>query len=152
MNKPAILLITLAVGVPSPAASQVPVEKIAYYTCVYILTDAWFLNCSGTVANLDGTGVVTLSYGYDGIDPAWSPDGSRIAFSDRYFGLSVWSPDIGTIQLNAGPGAWSPTWAPDGQHIAFYSTRTGSAELFAWHADGPVTQLTHQAGVIGAPA
>ena len=36
MNKPAILLLTLAVGVPSPAASQVPVEKIAYYTCAYI--------------------------------------------------------------------------------------------------------------------
>jgi hypothetical protein len=49
MNKPAILLLTLAVGVPSPAASQVPVEKIAYYTCTYIQTDTWILSCSGTV-------------------------------------------------------------------------------------------------------
>ena len=70
MNKPAILLLTLAVGVPSPAASQVPVEKIAYYTCTYIQTDFWFLNCSGTVANVDGTGAVSLSrWGTPSIPP-----------------------------------------------------------------------------------
>src|SRR5689334_21056053 len=55
-------------------------------------------------------------------DPAWSPDGARLAFS--LFG-SIWQvPVQGGVaeQISAGPGYHAhPAWSPHGDKIAFIS-------------------------------
>ena len=153
MNKLVILIFGLTLGLFSPPAALAPVEKIAFDTCGYYEWGGYY-SCYIQVANVDGTGAVSLPA--EATEPAWSPDGSRIAFSDLWGnGIYVWSAEDGTIvPLDTNYYySGSPTWAPDGQHIAFSSSVSGSMELYAWHADGtPVTQLTNQAGVRGGAA
>jgi Tol biopolymer transport system component len=84
------------------------------------------------VVRSDGTSLQRLTY-HPGLDtnPAWSPDGSRIAFTrwpegpaseggDR---VAIWamSSDGSDLErLTLGPGlADHAAWSPDGDHIAF---------------------------------
>ena len=71
-------------------------------------------------ANTDGTGLVQLSSGPGDGEPAWSADGSRIAFSrgGDGGGIYVMSADGANPVRRASSGG-SPTWSPDGQTIAF---------------------------------
>lgn len=71
------------------------------------------------------------------VDPAWSPDGTRIAFSSRRSGsndLYVMNADgTGTRQLTSTKADdLHPTWSPDGKRIAF----ARSGEIFVANADG----------------
>lgn len=66
--------------------------------------------------------------------PAWSPDGTRIAFispcesnQDIYPGAAIWIIDVAggsPEQLPTVPGGdFDPAWSPDGSRIAFTSLR-----------------------------
>ena len=77
---------------------------------------------------------------YSGMDwgPAWSPDGSKIAFySER--GLMVMDA-AGSRQKRlirqAGDRLSAPSWSPDGTKIAFVSGQDGNAEIYVINADG----------------
>jgi Tol biopolymer transport system component/DNA-binding winged helix-turn-helix (wHTH) protein len=76
-------------------------------------------------------------------DPAFSPDGRRIAFlSDRSGSQEIWITDTETqapTQLThfGGPPTGSPSWSPDGQQIAFDSEQGGTA-IFVIPANGGV--------------
>jgi PKD repeat protein len=78
--------------------------------------------------NADGTNLLRLTNdpGRD-IDPAWSPDGSKIAFVTSRFGgllqLASMRPDGSAVGLvGAGVFGWAPAWSPDGRQIAFASS------------------------------
>ena len=94
--------------------------------------------------------------------PAWSPDGSRIAFTsyrsylqDDDLEIYVMNADgSGVVQLTAN-SAWDsdPAWSPDGSRIAFSSTRDGDEEIYVMNADGSgVVQLTANSAWDSEPA
>src|SRR5436190_974671 len=82
----------------------------------------------------DGTGLARLtnSPGSDG-EPAWSPDGTKIAFDfhDGHFGIYVMNADgSGLTRLASNPtDDRVPAWSPDGGKIAFMSFRDGNWEI-----------------------
>jgi len=74
------------------------------------------------------------------IAPAYSPDGTKIAFaSAREGSLDVYAMDAdgsGTQALTTGPGNESePAWAPDGRQIAYQNDLNGD-HVFVMRADG----------------
>jgi Tol biopolymer transport system component len=90
------------------------------------------------VMNADGSNRINLtnSQGFDGA-PAWSPDGSKIAFaSDRGGNSEIYvmrADGSSPMQLTNDPAEDSePTWSPDGTRIAF--TRNDS--IYVMNADG----------------
>ena len=110
------------------------------------------------VANADGSNQTRLTTdpGSD-VFPAWSPDGSKIAFAsnrDGNYEIYVMNAD-GTAQtrLTTNPATdTTPSWSPDGSRIAFSSTRTGNGDIYVMNADGsnPV-RLTTYAGEENGP-
>lgn len=77
------------------------------------------------VVNADGTGLTRLT---EGMDPSWSPDGSKLA-------LARWTTPWGIYIINADGSnerllfssnvARAPVWSPDGSQIAFYFETEG---------------------------
>ncbi|MGN2254152.1 TolB family protein [Frateuria sp. GZRe12] len=98
------------------------------------------------MCNLDGSDlhrIVTsaLSEG----DPAWSPDGSRIAFEalgpDGNTDLWLVNPDgSGLVQLTHGLDNKQPAWSPDGRQIAYTSNAGGTNDIWIMDADGQNAQ------------
>ncbi len=92
------------------------------------------------------------------IEPAWSPDGSRIAFtSDRDGDAEVFVMNAdGTHQAQLTENdEWdgAAAWSPDGSRIAFKSDRDGNDEVYVMNADGAgQTRLTVNPGTDSAPA
>jgi TolB protein len=93
----------------------------------------------------DGTGARRLTNDpAPEIEPAWSPDGSWIAYSRRLPGSEIrelWlvRPDgSGRRRLTArAQAAYAPAWSPDGKTIAFASKlETGRFEIYAIGSDG----------------
>lgn len=104
--------------------------------------------------NTDGTGEQKLTTSTKDYDPAWSPDGSRIAFMSERDGnaeIYVMNAD-GTNQtrLTNDPHAdGAPAWSPDGSRIVFGRTThtpSYSSDIYAMNPDGSnVVNLTNTA-------
>jgi Tol biopolymer transport system component len=71
------------------------------------------------IANTDGSGQPELVWDDTALTPAWSPDGSRIAFAD-YTSVNVLDLETGQVtQLtDESIRCWKPAWSPDGSRIA----------------------------------
>jgi Tol biopolymer transport system component len=90
----------------------------------------------------DGTGLVQLTSGGVNSEPAWAPDGSRIAFvhsgaSSGDSEIYVMNADGSTVvqRTNAGLYNSSPAWSPDGTRIAFSSVRDGQYRIYVMRVD-----------------
>jgi Tol biopolymer transport system component len=75
-------------------------------------------------------------------DPAWSPEGTRIAFSARADSSDPWSiwvmdADGGNPRrITSGVDAFRPAWSPDGTTIAFDRRVNGFSDIFVVGVDG----------------
>jgi Tol biopolymer transport system component len=101
------------------------------------------------VVNADGTGKTRLTrHPAEEFDPAWSPDGTTVAFSrftgTRYEVFAMKADGTEPVQLTHGDSAASDAaWSPDGDRIAFTRCR-GSCDIYVMNADGTgERRLTH---------
>lgn len=126
---------------PAGAAPPGPDEAIAFWTPrdgnreIY-LTRA---DGSGLIGNLTGDPIA------QDIDPAWSPDGTRIAFARKLvnkttYDLFIMSSEGGGLQrvTTNSVDDRQPAWSPDGARIAFArgSGGDGYSQIFVINTDG----------------
>lgn len=78
---------------------------------------------------------IDIGPGKDAVQPAWSPNGARIA----YWGLRGTHRDIWTVAVRGGePVAvtnddatdWNPVWSPDGKYLYFASDSHGAMRFW----------------------
>ena len=83
--------------------------------------------------------------------PAWSPDGSKIAFqSDRDGNSEIYvmnADGTNVVKLTSNTAEdWTPAWSPDGCKIAFASDRDSECGIYVMDTDGtnviPLTSHT----------
>jgi Tol biopolymer transport system component len=117
--------------------------------------------------NADGSARTPLVSvpGHAAVQPAWSPDGTRIAFADaREDGggtirlQAIDADGTGLVALTDPPARTSdqqPAWAPDGSRIAFVRVRATNAGIRSQVAtiapDGSDLRVLHEATEPTAP-
>ena len=148
-NQNRVLLVGLLTLV---IASIVGTLKDPATTAKTLVTTAPALRANGNIAftgagiyvmNDDGSNQTPLTNGgyVASSDPAWSPDGSKVAFAHQNGEIYVTNPGgSNPIQLtNNLTFDTSPAWSPDGTKIAFVSRRPidfNVAQIYVMNADG----------------
>lgn len=111
------------------------------------------------VFDLAGKNLLQITSGdYDDSQPAWSPDGTSIAFvsnrtddPDANDNSDIWivradNTDMGgtMLQLTTGPGAdYAPAWSPDGSRIAYV---TVTQPEIIWYATNHLAVIAAAGG------
>jgi Tol biopolymer transport system component len=112
--------------------------------------------------NSNGSGLVVrhTTNDADDSDPAFSPDGNKIAFRSKREGNSeIYLLTLGTLGLkrltnNTAPDVL-PNFSPNGNKIAFTSFRDGgNSEIYTMNSDGTgqPTRITNDPGIDFEPA
>jgi Tol biopolymer transport system component len=90
--------------------------------------------------NADGAGVLNLTNNpATDSDPAWSPDGSLIAFTSNRggtFEIYVMRSNGANPRRLTRDGGGQPCWSPDGSKIAFINRYLDNADIFVMDSDG----------------
>ncbi len=118
--------------------------KIAFISGRDGYEDVWIMNA-------DGSDPVNLTQGRHGrcVSPAWSPDGTKIAYLDVGADYSIG--DVWVMDADGGnpqqmgsltnPGYNDMVWAEDGSLIYFIKHRIGDPEVFVVALDGSGSSL-----------
>jgi len=130
-------------------------EKVAYLTSAAGQTDLWIYNLRNrTTRRLLSGGPDRLFF-----NPAWSPDGKRLALSIWQRGgyYDIWIFDVETQRLQPllqdQALEVSPCWSHDGRYVMFSSDRTGVFNLFAYDLEAhQLLQITNVLGGAFDPA
>jgi TolB protein len=108
------------------------------------------------VMTADGQDATRLTFddpyadAYGSTEPAWSPDGKKIAFTrtvsspsvitdEEVFVMNADGSDVMRLthdDARSGQQNGSPTWSPDGNRIAFHGFRDGGFDVYTMKPDG----------------
>ena len=94
----------------------------------------------------DGTDLVQLTTDDESIEPAWSPNGRRIAFSRRGFIFVMTAQGKWPRKVARLGHSYQPAWSPNGKQIAF--THMGDIWIVR-AAGGTPTRLTNDGATCG---
>ena len=106
------------------------------------------------VADSDGFNAIPVVNSAEPIiSPAWSPDGSRLAyvsFEGRKPSVYVQNVSSGqrTLLTRATGNQSAPAWSPSGDQIVFASSQAGGTQLFVAGADGSNSRRLTNSGAI----
>jgi TolB protein len=110
------------------------------------------------IADADGNGAqAALASREPIISPAWSPDGSKLAYvSFEAKKPIVYVHDLATgrrhVAANFKGSNSAPAWSPDGKKLAVVLTKDGSSQLYLVNVDGSgVTRLASSSGIDTEP-
>ena len=127
--------------------------RIAYV--VQTSRNAWELH----IADADGANPQSALRSREPIiSPAWSPDGSRLAYVSFETGKPVvYVHTVATggrkAVANFRGSNSAPAWSPDGKTLAVTLTREGNSQVFLMNADGGnVRRLTTSSGIDTEPS
>jgi tricorn protease-like protein len=147
--------VTVSAGVATPVGLALtcgPPKDLAFVRVDGANADVYLIASNGTGERRVSTSPVS------DVDPAWSADGSKIAFTSERDGnreIYVMNADgSNLVRLTNSPSSDDrPAWSPDGTKIVFVSARDGTADIYVMNADGtnPV-RLTNSAAYDAEPA
>lgn len=145
-----VLVVTFVASPPTGHAAFPGVSgKIAFHSDRDGNWEIYVMNADGSgLARLTNNSVVDLN-------PAWSPDGTKIVFDRSRDGIYVMNAD-GTGQARlTNSFDTTPAWSPDGTKIVFSSYRDGepNSEIYVMNADGTgQTRRTNNSVIDNDPA
>jgi Tol biopolymer transport system component len=129
-----VLVLGVALGAPSTAAAYAPTPAT---------TPAIAAAAGGRLALLAPSGGIRVVLPEQASQPAWSPDGSSVAFV-RGADIYVLKVSVNTLRrLTNTPSAddRAPAWSPSGASLAWASGSDGEFDIWLMNADGTSKQL-----------
>jgi len=119
--------------------------------CVEVERIAYSYNGTIVVGRVDGAYSPGITAGFA---PAWSPNGTRLAYECGQDICAINADRTGFARLTVdGAGNHHPVWSPDGSKIAFAATHASVTELYVMTANGAgAARRTQGVGFVGSPA
>jgi Tol biopolymer transport system component len=140
-----IARVALAGGAPQPVVgvgqnavhASVRANRMVYVQSTTPVMDIWRLPLSGTSRSAETPEKLLVS----SINPAYSPDGRKIAFESLRGGIqNIWLSNADgsrPVQLTSTKSdSGTPRWSPDGRWLVFDSLAAGNWDLYVVGTDG----------------